>query len=268
MGNIFFISDTHFRGRFMLKYYERSFGVTLNSTEHYDRIMINKWNEVIQENDRVYVIGDFADGPHRKGKDISLLHKLNGIKILVIGTHDMGFYSRDFWYHGAIDKDLVKKYWLEVGFDRVYFDRQEIEYNGVKIVMTHERTIIKDGEVNVYGHNHDVPGDNKQYHNVSVPVTNFRPISAHKIVMRFNNPDYVEVVDSPELELVKKEHRLFNRKFGSNAIYDPNWRAKGFVPRKVEPAKNEPPKAKLPKDYYVFPVLDYSKEKSREEDNA
>lgn len=267
MGNIFFIADTHFRGYFMLKYYERSFGVKLNSTEHYDCIMINKWNEVIQKGDRVYVIGDFADGPHRKGKDISLLNKLNGIKTLVIGTHDMGFYSRDFWYHGAIDKDLVKKYWLEVGFDRVSFDRQEIEYNGVKIVMTHERTIVQDGEINVYGHNHDVPGDIKQYHNVSVPVTGFRPISAHKVVMRATNPDYVEIVDSPELELLKKEHRLFNRKYGANAIYDPNWQAKDFIPKRLEPAKVEPPKIDRPSDYYVFPVLDYSKEKKREKEN-
>lgn len=242
MGNIFFIADTHFRGRFMLNYYERSFGVALNSTEHYDRVMIKKWNTAIRKNDRVYVIGDFADGPHTKGKDISLLCKLNGIKTLVIGTHDLGFSSRDFWYHGAIDKDLVKKYWLEVGFDRVSFDRQEIEYDGIKIVMTHERTIVPNGEVNVYGHNHDVPGDNGKYHNVSVPVTNFRPIRAAEIV---------KLAKEAETERINKDQQLFREKYGDNIPYDQRWRSKDFVPAK-------------PYDYYVFPVYDYSKEKTKE----
>ena len=267
MGNIFFIADTHFRGRYMLGYYERSFGVKLDSTDHYDNIMIKKWNRTIQMNDRVYVIGDFADLPHRRGKDYSLLYKLNGIKSLIIGTHDLGFYSRDFWYHGAIDKDLVRKYWIEVGFDRVSFDRQEIEYNGVKIVMTHERTIVKEGEINVYGHNHDVPGDNRQYHNVSVPVTNFQPISIHKVFMRATNPDYVEEDDNPDQERIKRDRRLFRSRYGKDAIYDPHWRAKDFVPRQSEAVKIEPSKTMLPSDYYVFPVLDYAKEEARRKEN-
>lgn len=78
----FFIADTHFFHANIIEYENRPF----KSVEEMNAFMIKSWNKVITNNDRVFLLGDFAFGNKQKQKDIA--QKLNGYKILITGNHD------------------------------------------------------------------------------------------------------------------------------------------------------------------------------------
>ena len=52
------ISDTHFNHSRILEYCQRPF----DNVEQMNDVIINNWNKVINEDDIVYVLGDFCFG--------------------------------------------------------------------------------------------------------------------------------------------------------------------------------------------------------------
>ena len=88
MKNIFFVSDTHFGHANCLKF-TRSDGSPLrifSSVEEMDETMITRWNSVVKPNDRIYHCGDVV---MRKEFLHSVLPRLNGKKVLLMGNHDI-----------------------------------------------------------------------------------------------------------------------------------------------------------------------------------
>ena len=79
---IFYISDTHFGHKNILKYDARPYF----TVEEMDADLIKRWNSVVKKDDTVYHLGDFSwlkpDGEHE------ILRQLNGNKILIRGNHD------------------------------------------------------------------------------------------------------------------------------------------------------------------------------------
>ena len=80
--NIFFISDTHFFHKNIIKYCERPFSSVEEMNEHIVRV----WNERVGHQDVVYHLGDVIFGGREKANTI--LPRLKGQKILVRGNHD------------------------------------------------------------------------------------------------------------------------------------------------------------------------------------
>lgn len=80
--NRFFISDTHFFHAGVIQYCNRPYKTVAEMHEK----MIKVWNSTVMPNDIVYVVGDFGFCNIQDGK--SVLDKLNGRKILVLGNHD------------------------------------------------------------------------------------------------------------------------------------------------------------------------------------
>ena len=77
---IYFISDTHFGHRNIVRY--RPF----NDIEEMDNTLINNWNSTVHENDEVYILGDFI---YKSDKHCSYyLRQLAGKKHLIVGNHD------------------------------------------------------------------------------------------------------------------------------------------------------------------------------------
>lgn len=79
---IYYISDTHFRDQAIFDKCKRPF----NSLDEMESIVIHKWNNKVEDEDIVYVLGDIA-----KDDDISsiqILKKLKGHKHLIVGNHD------------------------------------------------------------------------------------------------------------------------------------------------------------------------------------
>ena len=80
---IFFTSDLHFGHQNILKFCKRPW----NTTEEMDEALIERWNSVVEENDFVFNLGDFAFAPDRRWKE--LLSRLNGRHFLILGNHDI-----------------------------------------------------------------------------------------------------------------------------------------------------------------------------------
>ena len=78
----FYIADTHFGHQNCIKFDERPF----KSVDEMDSEIIKRWNEVVTEEDHVYILGDFM---FKSKYDISSYTKqLNGHLHLIWGNHD------------------------------------------------------------------------------------------------------------------------------------------------------------------------------------
>ena len=71
MSKIYFIADTHFFSSSLLDYENRPFEDVYKMNDY----IIDKWNNVVEDNDEIYLLGDFSDG--NKEDDAKIMNKLN-----------------------------------------------------------------------------------------------------------------------------------------------------------------------------------------------
>jgi calcineurin-like phosphoesterase family protein len=150
---IFLIGDTHFFHGNIIKYCNRPF----YSYQEMNEVMIEKWNQVVKENDIVIHLGDFAF--RNKAKEIR--NKLNGTIILIRGNHDSQILDTDGFL--IIDGNL------QIG----------------NLILSHrplELHEIPNGFINIHGHIHH----HKSFHgiNVSVEQTNYSPIELNTFLQK------------------------------------------------------------------------------------
>lgn len=171
---IYFISDTHFNHSNIIKYCNRPF----NNIEDMNNTIISNWNNTISKDDIVYHLGDFSLSSDEEIKNI--FNKLNGNIILIRGNHDR----------------RSVKFYESIGFK--VLTNAPIILDEYKLMLSHvplPDTKMKDGYINLHGHIHnkkisqDYPenySENKHI-NLSVDVTNFKPISLDEINGLRNN---------------------------------------------------------------------------------
>lgn len=130
-----YISDCHFGHKNVIKFDNRPFG----TVEEMDAYIIKRWNEVVSNQDDVYILGDFSwYGPKETEK---ILKQLKGRKFLIEGNHD-------HWLNGTTKKLLinVKSY-------------SEIKDNGRKVVLCHYPIPMcvrhNTGTIHLFGHVHN-----------------------------------------------------------------------------------------------------------------
>ena len=158
--SVFFIADTHFHHKNIIKYCNRPF----ENAYQMNKALIKNWNLRVSKEDTVYVLGDFAFCGSEELK--KLVRKLNGTKYLILGNHDKG-YQR----------------YLDAGFKKVY-DCPIIIDNFW--ILSHKPMFVNESMpyVNIFGHVHDNPtyasyGPN--FFCVSADRINFTPISFKEI---------------------------------------------------------------------------------------
>ena len=96
MPSVFLVSDTHF-GHAGVCRFLREDGSKLrpwDTPEEMDEAMVKMWNETVKPNDKVYHLGDVVINR----KALSILHRLNGDKVLIKGNHDI-FKLEDYTTH-------------------------------------------------------------------------------------------------------------------------------------------------------------------------
>ena len=132
MSNTFYIADTHFCHRNIIKYCNRPF----SSAQEMNQIMIDNWNSVVNKDDTVVHGGDFSLA--NKLVSIEIFDALNGQKYLVRGNHD----GTVRWAKsiGFID---VLPYW--------YVDRILVWHNP-KLISDF---MISENDIILYGHAHN-----------------------------------------------------------------------------------------------------------------
>jgi calcineurin-like phosphoesterase family protein len=89
MHNVFLIGDPHLSHDGVCKFL-RDDGSKLRPWDNaveMDETMIQNWNSVVKQFDKVYVVGDLV---MKAKKQISIMERLNGRKVLIKGNHDIG----------------------------------------------------------------------------------------------------------------------------------------------------------------------------------
>lgn len=172
----FFTADTHFDDEYAIQYFNRPF----ESVSEMNAVMVEKWNNVVTENDMVYHLGDFTlDDIGHFTKWVS---QLNGnIKILP-GSHD------DPWL-----KDFVASEKVQVMAPLVSVEFQEI-MAGEKpqlIVMCHYSMQVWDrsnqGSWHLFGHSHGKLKAIGLSFDVGVDCTGFKPLSLEEVASKITD---------------------------------------------------------------------------------
>jgi calcineurin-like phosphoesterase family protein len=165
-------SDLHLNHKNILKYEPEA--RPFETVEEMNNRIISNWNNVVNENDTVYVLGDMCMG--KLDEIPALINQLKGKIILVRGNHDQ--------------ENRIKLY-KELGIE--VKDIAYLEYKGRFFIMCHfpmtnpefTKMVIKDNSevVMLYGHLHSnapkgyVDGS---YH-VGMDTNDLTPISIHQV---------------------------------------------------------------------------------------
>lgn len=147
------IGDTHFGHKkiieFMHEYRHYS------SIEEHDNDLVLKWNSVVSNKDTVWHLGDVFFG----GKDSHfILSKLNGIKKLILGNHDI----------------------YPIELYNLYFSKirgaEEIHNCIMTHIPVHPKQLEKRYIANIHGHLHHNKLDDERYICVSAEQNNLTPV--------------------------------------------------------------------------------------------
>lgn len=139
-----------------------------SSSEEADEMMIERWNAVVDRQDKVIHLGDVA----WTATALKTLDRLNGCKTLILGNHDnqlmkhLGYYFRKIYAYHKIDNFALSHVPLHV--DSI--DRFDGNIHGH----------LHAGQVTDH---HGAPDDS--YFCVCVEHTNYAPISWEEVKIRF-----------------------------------------------------------------------------------
>ena len=111
-----------------------------NDLAYMNEKMVLEWNEIVNPEDTVYILGDVA---FMSGSDAArIVNRLNGVKILIEGNHD-------------------RKTLMDVNFRNAFAEVHKylwITYEGTQVVMFHypiaEWDQMHRGSVHFHGHLH------------------------------------------------------------------------------------------------------------------
>lgn len=176
MSKTWFISDTHFGHKNIIKFVDYS-GNRLrpfSSVEEHDETIIENHNTLVSDRDRVYVMGDVAIGR----RDIQTVGRLRGRKKLIKGNHDI-FKLSDY-----------APFFEDIASCRIYPDQGVI----VSHFPVHPGQLEHRFKVNWHGHLHAnlVMGTGEyhkmkpdpRYFNICLEHTEFKPVEFHDLLER------------------------------------------------------------------------------------
>ena len=182
---IYVTSDLHFGHKNIIQYENRPF----KDVEEMDTKLIENWNNIVTNEDTVYVLGDFSW--YRGEKTNEILKQLNGMKILIKGNHDKNFLD---------DKKFDRSLFVEI------CDYKVIKENGVHYVLFHYPIAEFDGKgkgyIHLYGHIHSMnlllEGRLEHSYNVGVDRNDYKP-------MRLDYYNELEFLKSKDFKLESDE---------------------------------------------------------------
>lgn len=171
MPSVFLTSDTHF-GHAGVCRFTCDDGITKirpwTNPDEMDEEMVKRWNETVKPTDKVYHLGDVVINR----RCLSILHRLNGDKVLIKGNHDI-FKLSDYTPHF---KDIRSYHVMNnmilshVPVHPDSFGRFRANIHG----HLHQRRVMCE----IWG-NYEI---DPRYFNVSVEQTEFKPILFEEVL--------------------------------------------------------------------------------------
>ena len=178
----YYISDLHLGHKNIMssKMSNRPF----NSVEEMDEILIKNWNNIVKNEDDIYILGDFC---YKSGKNPKeYLNRLNGKKHLIVGNHD-----------GQILRDPVcRKCFVEIK------DMLNIKDGNKNLFLCHYPMAEWPGyfreTIHLYGHIHNNTTNDtykimynlKNAYNVGADILDFTPRALQDVIeynLKFKN---------------------------------------------------------------------------------
>jgi calcineurin-like phosphoesterase family protein len=178
MDKIFFTSDHHFYHKNIIKYSNRPF----KSVVHMNEIMIQKWNEVVDEYSTVYYLGDLSLGDKKETRNI--LERLNGKIHLIWGNHERSAMENKWRF------ETIK------GLSNISIKDDSIDKGYQQIILSHTSFQvwfgIHKGSWNLYGHSHGSLKERKGFKSCDIGVDSwdFYPVSYKQLKTKFSKDFY------------------------------------------------------------------------------
>ncbi len=156
---MWFTADHHFFHERIIEYCGRPF----KTGSEMNKVMISKYNSMVDDNDTVYFIGDFVPFAKQLDSVQRLTDKLKGKKHLILGNHDT---LKPFDY-------------VEAGFSTVH-TLLDLNY----IVLVHDPATAEVARAKLFlcGHIHTLFKNLRNVINVGVDVWEFKPVSLEEIL--------------------------------------------------------------------------------------
>lgn len=170
MSRVFFTSDLHVGHANVIRYSKRPF----KDVDEMDAELVRRWNSVVQPEDHVYVVGDFALCHPRRALEVR--RQLRGTIYLVLGNHDKGVKAETY------DFAWVKDYYV--------YKHPLLDGNKQNIVLFHYAMRVWDkahhGAWAIYGHSHGSLPDDPNALSLDIGVDNwdYTPVSFEQIQAR------------------------------------------------------------------------------------
>lgn len=176
---VFLTADTHFSHLGVCQFLAPD-GVNKmrpwETTEEMDEALVENWNKVVKQKDKVYHLGDVAI--NRKG--LQVLERLNGDKVLIKGNHDI-FKVQDYLKYFRDIRACDKKDDYILSHVPVHPDIFDTRFKGNIHGHLHDYCVTK-----TMGVNNNVKVPDLRYVCVSVEQTDFTPIAWEEVIKRFN----------------------------------------------------------------------------------
>ena len=158
MSETFLISDTHFGHNNILTFKKQDGSLlrSFNNIWEHDEFLIEKWNSVVKQQDKVYHLGDLGFKTFTYLSTI--LSRLNGTKVLIKGNHDNFKLSQ----YAQFFKDIRATHTLD------------------KLILSHipiHPYSLDRWQGNLHGHLHSNKIDDPRYMNLCVEQINYTPVS-------------------------------------------------------------------------------------------
>ena len=172
---ILYTSDLHFGHTDVIRFDHRPFA----DREEMDVYLIRNWNERVQPDDDIYIVGDFCH--HSDKSPAWYLRQLKGHKHLIIGNHDNPLITNEKALHCL---ESVEK-------------MEHITDNGKQICLCHfpiaEWNGFFHGSWHIYGHIHNKKNEAYEFMsakdhalNAGCMINNYAPVSFNELVVNNN----------------------------------------------------------------------------------
>jgi calcineurin-like phosphoesterase family protein len=132
--------------------------------------LLHAWKSTVKNGDTIINLGDVS---LKLGKEylVTVLQRLPGHKILVMGNHD---------------RKKPVRWWLDVGFNEVY--PRPVVYEGKYILSQAVVDIFREsGFINIHGHIHNRESDISSCINVSIEKTRYKLVECGTVKVKLRN---------------------------------------------------------------------------------
>jgi len=227
---IYYISDTHFGHKNVIKFDQRPF----KDIEEMDQTVIDNWNNIVTNDDDVYILGDFV---YKSRYDAAwYLKQLNGKKHLIIGNHD---------------KHLITNEKAMTYFESVN-NLLEIQDNGNKVVLCHypiaEWNQYYRDSYHIYGHIHNAQSESQQYmfaqqhaFNAGCMIHEYKPVTLSQMIEKS------KIMKNKESHL----RNLYGDTYGPKRLRDGRWLVDNGL--QIEEGNVEYIAAEFVSDSFMYP---------------